>query len=388
MLTNTIQNNRRASPVKVAKNWHERIKNSVAWVTCILAIVYQSYQVVDRYLKYETTSQVEIFRPNYITVPKLYIGFSGNELSHANKTYDDDLYYTDRLFYDFYYSPSIDDAFKTCVTGEAKSDKQKECTRSQLGKSSKNGHVYYSASIDAAEAFPRIWAWGDNSLYNIIFTEQSSNISNIKVILQACSENPHGSDVIVYDYLSLDPEYLLVAFHYTHLQQHLLPSPYDSHCLMYEKIGFDSQAHCLEQCINAGYLVNMNKTSSRSFWAEEDLMNRGVRAPVWFNCTGDRSDEETFQMECESQLQYYCSKNCSKPDCFKEVFVPIVETYSESETWNVYLLPPKMQSERTRRVPRMDFVDCLSELLAIYSFWIGFSAFTLIQWTIPEAATA
>lgn len=388
MRTNTYGSHRRAKAAKVTANWYEKIANSVAWVVCTIAIIYQSYDVTNRYLRYDTTSQIEIFTPDVITVPKLFIGFSADQLTKANKTRNDDLYYTDRFFYDFYYSPAVEDAIVDCSFGQANSIRTKACPLSQLEKSTKNGHVYYAARLVSAKAFDRTWAWGEKELYKIIFSEQFMNITNIKVILQATLQDPFGSDVNIYDYQSPAPEFSAVSFHYTHLQQYLLPSPYDSDCFDYENIGYISQGHCLEACLNVGYLFNLNMTNSRTFWSEQNMDQRLNLTTQWFNCTDNDSDEETFQMECESELQYKCSQSCSRPDCFKEVFVPIEETYDDSDAWEVVLLPPKMQSERTRRVPRMDLIDFLSELLAIVGFWIGFSPYGILESLIPAAASA
>lgn len=395
MRTNSYQNHRvakaakaakiaKAAASKAARNYHAMVANSVAWAFCTFAIIYQSYRVVDQYLRYETTSQVEIFNPEYLSVPDIFIGFSGSELAQANHTRDEDLYYSDRFYYDFYYSPTVEDAIVRCKTGQANSVLPKSCPSNQMQKSSKNGHVYYSAGVDLTELFPKIWTWNGDALYFMQFSEQFRNISDVKVTLQAPLQDPFGFDLTVFDYQSSDPEFLAIEFYYTHLEQHLLPAPYDSNCFDYQNIGFSSQGHCVEHCLNAGYLANMNKTNGRSFWAERDLVNRRRRALTWFNCTGDSADEEAFQMECESELQYSCSQNCSRPDCFKEIFVPIEENYERSRDWQIRLYPPKLQSQRTRRIPRTDIINCLSELLGIFGFWIGFSPYTLIDLVLPN----
>lgn len=142
--------------------------------------------MLNNYLKYETTNQVEIFFPKYNTVYKLYIGFSGDELTKTNDTRNDELYYNDRFFYDFYHSPTVEDAITGYLLGRAKSVRSKYCERSDLEKSSKNGYVY-SAHLFLTEAFASVktWAWGEKELYKIKFSRQLTNISTIKVMLQA-----------------------------------------------------------------------------------------------------------------------------------------------------------------------------------------------------------
>jgi hypothetical protein len=82
-----------------------------------------------------------------------------------------------------------------------------------------------------------------------------------------------------------------------------------------------------------------------------------------------------------------CMNLCHRPDCVKESYVTIIQTTSgygnTSSTvteLSLFLYPPNDQTTIVTSLPKMNFVDFLTQILSCVAFWFGFCPLQIIDW--------
>ena len=89
---------------------------------------------------------------------------------------------------------------------------------------------------------------------------------------------------------------------YTRTETHLMPSPYKTKCLDYNKIGCKSRRDCVDRCNVEWTLKHCNE--SLPSWTIIDRHN----------------DKDTFKDECNDNYKEYCEQKHKSPDCVNEYY--------------------------------------------------------------------
>jgi hypothetical protein len=198
----------------------------------------------------------------------------------------------------------------------------------------------------------------------------------------------------------------------------LQPPPYDTNCLLYKLVyNYSSKENCISECLNnfterhglmiASNVIKRSKYENSSLKiipgffrtmqdgdveiSTESINNIWKR---WMNMKRMKTENVALLRKITDILPSYkthwksCMNLCQRPDCVKESYVTIVQTTvgfdkTSSVTARILelaLFPPNDQTTIVTSLPKMNFIDFLTQILSCVSFWFGFCPLQIIDW--------
>ncbi len=165
-------------------------------------------------------------------------------------------------------------------------------------------------------------------------------------------------------------------------QSELLESPYITDCWFYDRtFNFRTQGNCIDSCLLEHYIRNLSLISGESLIQEHDDYPKQLRFDEWADY-----ENKTF-LNVSIDIEIFCRNLiCSKKDCFRVEFVPVVQKVEPSENLTITVNPSKAPEFNVKFAPSINPIDFVTYVLSTIGFWTGFAPLSLswYRWTKLE----
>lgn len=149
---------------------------------------------------------------------------------------------------------------------------------------------------------------------------------------------------------------------YQEIEQLLLPSPYETDCIDYTKLGLVSKEYCYEKCHLETWFLNFKSVHPLSL----------IPAGSYLEKVRFASKNETDRLE--KSIAFYCQERCKKPACFINVFNPIkLGQIVTQRNDKVNLKVSGIPKLRTVYKAQISLIDFITQAFSCISFWFGWA---------------
>jgi hypothetical protein len=175
-----------------------------------------------------------------------------------------------------------------------------------------------------------------------------------------------------YSYVPLSPQ-LGRSFKMTYdsYEAHLLPPPFETKCIEYQKLGKGSRGDCYEKCLR------------RKLSKINGLVPQGVNIyPGEVNgllAMGDLWTNHTIKSILR-QVEIKCDRKCHAKDCVSIFHIPKKLTTSKT-AGNTYLIniAPQSPTVKATCLQMLTLTQFLTDLVSTFGFWLGISALGIFR---------
>ena len=201
------------------------------------------------------------------------------------------------------------------------------------------------------------------------FMKLSPIMNNAKVTLIALSKP--GS--YPYSELSIAPQAPIidrnVMLSPLKIETHLLPRPYKTACINYQKIGFETSDLCYSNCT---YKWTMNKLGKLPYSVLLSDQKIDMNVLSYFDLVNS-----TIGLMVR-KIQEKCNHECSMKDCTKETYVTkAMYTSNLERSWKISILVPGDPKVTVRTQAKLTLTEFIILLMSTISTWTSFSIWHL-----------
>lgn len=158
----------------------------------------------------------------------------------------------------------------------------------------------------------------------------------------------------------------LVSLSYASFRTLRMPEPYDTQCLDYSQIGFESVDHCFEACIAKANRKSLGRIPFAIMVGEdsEEADSKLLR----------RQDERNATlMKLWINERDHCLRKCHWLNCIDDDYVPVIISAARSEKPGTILMAPNAPVITAESRERLSILDYSIYVLSCISFWLGWS---------------
>ena len=151
---------------------------------------------------------------------------------------------------------------------------------------------------------------------------------------------------------------------------HLLPWPFETNCRNYESIDFETEYHCIYNCISKRFIEKFNKTVFTTVYTE----------PVdYLTITRDEIiEDKKLQNDIDGFLDN-CKKYCPGSSCTRVYFIPMIIDTRDFESMLVFQLFDmnglEMIADFSSKIALADFTV---QALSVSGVWMGISCYDIV----------
>lgn len=199
-----------------------------------------------------------------------------------------------------------------------------------------------------------------------------------------------------------------IRFSYWVKMTKLAPSPYDTNCRDYRKMGFTSNENCLSQCLNNftekhGYMIETNVIPGNKYRNSSlrilsfYFRKLQVRGQVVTEELIRKAASESIHLPYKAYFLYWadifpsykrhhdhCKSLCGKQDCIRESLVPHLLLSRDSgnkssslEYLDIRIYPSDDEVVIVTSKAKLGELDLIVYVLSATSFWFGFCPLSL-----------
>lgn len=175
--------------------------------------------------------------------------------------------------------------------------------------------------------------------------------------------------------ISLSPKNQCEVFlTFTEYENHLLSAPYDSDCFDYRPV-FKNEKHCYDVC-------HLDLSLRTHKWIPISVIKDSLLKEKTFF----QSDRHTTQSpaiilrenKLLRQIKQNCTSKCSKTQCDRNDFVPILIHTIEGDQLEVNMQASPEPLFKTIFEPKIFMIDFVTYILSCIGFWYGISCFSSV----------
>lgn len=174
-----------------------------------------------------------------------------------------------------------------------------------------------------------------------------------------------------YSYVPVSLENTLwFSMSYESYEARLLKKPFETGCINYADIGYESRGDCYESCIRKEVL---NKTDS--ILPGVNVMENDTKpiVPLMTYCSPDIR----VVIMASDRL---CHQQCSAKDCLSIVHIPRkLSSTRNTDFTTVATIAPQTPVIRASCQPAFPLTNYLTGLVATFGFWLGISALGIFR---------
>ena len=167
-------------------------------------------------------------------------------------------------------------------------------------------------------------------------------------------------------------EYNFVTLGFKKYVESLLPPPYSTKCVDYTLEGVENRGECYEQCL-------LEKTEHRGIYPFDVIIDVEEQNLTWKRYAPmDYSKEPDF-MRLIRKYRIECRRQCSRPDCRSNKFVPIIVSLRRSKSnFTLVLYTANEPDIRIHAISTLTLIDLVTYIFSCIGFWFGWSPVVLI----------
>lgn len=383
---------------------------------------YQSGKLLLKYLKYETTTAVSIFK----FLPEIKIPMIAVCLPHLKMSIDR----VDQLFNRM--SPldklTSDSSWVThgqCVLGSSNLPKATRLIPDAFLTSTGYGVEYCMSFEASSQSFSsrRLLECDQTALVYVNVTTNLENLYpkkdgtwmtdgdvTIKVKLAPLTMDFESQlEISINKILNLVKSQHILEMSYSLLVTQRLEPPYDTNCEDYRRSKKrTSQANCFNECFRVGTSSKLGMVVDTVDVHAKDYLNSTVTWMPYFH--EDNASLEHMRLHIRSNkfvgnstftleqlenltiqardIENFCEKTCSRDNCYEELITPLEAQFltfgsrtlgsqSQSEL-SIYLLPSNQPVILVESKPALLFIDFFLQVSTCLAFWYGFCPLSIV----------
>ena len=164
---------------------------------------------------------------------------------------------------------------------------------------------------------------------------------------------------------------------YDSFYRKLLPKPFQTQCIKYPDIGFDSRGQCYEKCLIKAVRLETNDTrippavGIYSNKKKKVISLSELKSPSFME-----GKNESFK-QMLNRFESVCEEKCRAMDCESIILTPwtLGSFNSDKPLYSIFLpLSPTISSISEEAVSLIQF---MTDMVSALGFWLGISAFGL-----------
>ena len=164
----------------------------------------------------------------------------------------------------------------------------------------------------------------------------------------------------------------------------LLQSPYETRCVKYPSLGFESRGECYESCIeNQSISATGMIPSSANIYKDETKQVMKL-----IDIVKNKDNIRTVM----NRLQDICDKRCQAKDCSSVTYIPKKLSFQEDPDVSLVAnLVPQSPTIRATCQAAVTPIQYLTDVASTFGFWLGVSAFgffDFVKQTIKHVSDA
>lgn len=169
-----------------------------------------------------------------------------------------------------------------------------------------------------------------------------------------------------YDHRTRKAEYNTFVYNMIRMDSRLLPPPYKTECMDYNQTGYESEEHCVQDCVKRRILKKYNKIPF-SIIIQEPLDKQIVS----YKDVSDRQ-KAAYILETDRVCKDVI---CKRKACWFSVTITD-SMPSKGQNFSLLYLIPSHPSFFTTTHAKMDVVEFLTYIMGAVSMWTGLSLMT------------
>lgn len=153
---------------------------------------------------------------------------------------------------------------------------------------------------------------------------------------------------------------------YDHKFRKLLPFPFTSNCIDYRRLGFENQAHAIDECVIEKSIEYLHSICCNAL--VYPIYNYSMMKP-----------KSVSEKRNGRRLLYECHSLYTQPDCFAEEMIPRQTFTIPSHMMQLAITVPTNYALSVTSYPRIGIIDYLVYFGSVLGFWFGCSMIGFIR---------
>lgn len=362
------------------------LRKFILFLVCFSALIWQVYYISYDYFEYSTMTQVIIKSPSkFYLPPKIAIGFTKRCLFNDTQKITEHVfgpmnipYHIDRQWLAL---PEPRDLIKQVFVHSRAHDELIKSDELIFEKYLIDQTVFYSIALPHNYSVSKDMLRRSKCFYTIVFNPMKLlNCRGLQFSIFPPKLSHYGFDEVVsnHKFMVNDTSTINMFATYHYYRSTLLESPYETHCTNYSKLNFESQDHCKHACFTNSLHKELNHADLKLI----------IKSPA--DVRQLQLNPKSNQHEID-EIRTRCNQRCYKPDCFQELYIPVVLESILREGMTFDIRVPSTPYIVTIFKPLIPTIDFITYILSCFSFWLGvspFSFFSNCKWFNPSSRSA
>lgn len=351
----------------MSRKWFRRLWILICYVLNFIGCAAQLYYISEQYFKYGTVTELSIKRQDRLRPPQLIICLQAKDFIHDYKD-------VPSLFQ---LSPNASRLINlnesSIRDGNGWLTDERKFYSFKVAKVFKSGSLCYSIHVNHSLVFSARQITNGRKYPSIYHLTLNYNFRTAKDFL-IYTHHPlmswYGdSDSFAIHNRILNKsqniiDYNQVGLSYSTFKLVRLPAPYQTNCIDYVTIGYESYANCFEYCIGVLCAKMFGKNPYYLYSTEISTL------PFLRNRDMKRNKTILIAMR---DIEKECRIKCAYTDCDFEQIVP-KKMVSTNSTFPIFeLLAPNEPYVISEYKPQVQLVDFVTASLSCLGFWLAWS---------------
>lgn len=399
---------------KRKRNYWTFLRSKLWLIVCTFGCTYQCFIIISSYLEYEMITDVKIIIPNNFTPPDMILCFpSLNLVRWINSTEIDSLLT----------ALNLDGKPEADIIAQFKASSSDEGIGSfSFFVENFNARQRFEMTLGAEEVFFRCMIVDINELLidRSFFCSDLFKVKEFFIDTSKCFSFSPSNDLVaevsalyqleeiagfLYKFI-IEPAVLnrtdeatvmllergkyprkrsipsmlmrgfgrLFSITYSKYVNTLLEAPFDTDCYWYDRDGLESQGHCTEACVGNATLKEFDAVSPQTVLLPNDTYHSVSSNQIITN--------GSLRKQLQS-ITFNCSEFCKRTECFKEFYIPQLQTSYTSPVTAFQLVATTEPRVVTTYFQKLGVIEILTDFLSTIGFWFGISilqAQDLVDW--------
>jgi hypothetical protein len=164
---------------------------------------------------------------------------------------------------------------------------------------------------------------------------------------------------------------------HTRISTEILPHPFPSNCRIYSDSGYQSRAHCFNDCVLRKMILDIGRVPG-------DML---ITKPFtgYTLSLKERSDQDN-NLDNWTEI---CENSCSQRECTRIDFLPRLIGWRTKDLnyFRVYLVIPGEPDIESIMSPAVTLIDVITFISGSVSFWFGLAFYTFLSRSLPVVSS-
>lgn len=361
---------------------------------CFIGLLLHAYFYTAQYLRYATLSDVNLRQNAFIEAPTLAVCFfvssliKGKDVHHGISEIQEVLekYTLEQIF------SAVPPSDKILVYCTIRTNDTFQTIRHQgscleyfkINKIFRLGFLCYSFQVKESarvssmmELRPVLTAQNSPGiLYGIEISGDIARYVDYFNLFTYFKDFPIAQDTYLAHFSRQPMKLHMFYLSYNIKSSNLLPSPYDSNCLVYQDLGFRGRSQCFQVCV-----IRKLRLSNHSLTIEltvDEQMMQGLKIGKMKYSALELEKDKTFTKQYD-EIEDQCWRSCLRPDCYSSYYITHGITSTQHARFMIVLHSPSEHLLEAKKRPEIDLTQYLNDVVSFFSIWFGLSVLGLAK---------